>query len=409
MQKYEKKNFYFLTLGQFVSLIGDKISLAVFISIAVAIIGTTESTYNSSFLIATLYAPLFLFGYLFGLLADKKKKKELMILSDILRATLILSLLFFNDSLLYLYCCVFLIGVLTSMFEPCKKSIMPFLVPKEKIIFYNKIYASLEIIALLVGFLFGTYLIEAFSLSVALIFDASTYLFSALLLVFIKYTQETITKKKKEKPTTLKELKEGIHYIKNSIELKVILIGIVFFHFFASAFFVSSSTDFSIRISQSIGMSPGSSFSFLLFFIATGALVSPVIKKLSQSIRESTLTKFIYLFGSITLFLFVFSLKNFENNYYTALFFHFIIGIFAGLQYIRYIYLIQTNTQKRYLGRVVSVSDLIFALGAILGLGLGAIINETLTYNSGFLITGVIYFIAYLYMVFSTRKYKLNF
>ena len=51
--------------------------------------------------------------------------------------TTILSLLFFNDSLLYLYCCVFLIGVLTSMFEPCKKSIMPFLVPKEKIIFYN--------------------------------------------------------------------------------------------------------------------------------------------------------------------------------------------------------------------------------------------------------------------------------
>jgi predicted MFS family arabinose efflux permease len=122
--------------------------------------------------------------------------------------------------------------------------------------------------------------------------------------------------------------------------------------------------------------------------------------------KESTLTQYVYGFGTLSLLSFSYVLLYLEDFYYYALGFHFLIGIFAGLQFIRYVYMIQTHCDKKYLGRIMSITDLVFAFAAILGMTLGAIFNEIFTYQYGFLITATIYFIGFFVMTYYKRRVK---
>ena len=52
-------------------------STAVFVSLLVMIVGSIETSYQSSLLVTIQLAPIFIFGYFFGLLVDNFKKKLL--------------------------------------------------------------------------------------------------------------------------------------------------------------------------------------------------------------------------------------------------------------------------------------------------------------------------------------------
>ena len=58
----QNKGFFYLLIGQFLSVLGERISTLVFFSIAVSIIGS-DSSFLASALIAVQFIPLFLFGY----------------------------------------------------------------------------------------------------------------------------------------------------------------------------------------------------------------------------------------------------------------------------------------------------------------------------------------------------------
>ena len=95
MTYYTKRNFSLLAIGQFVSVLGDRISSAVFFTIAASLVMDSTSTYQSSLIIAFQIAPFLIFRYLFGLLADLVEKRKILIFADLVRAIIILALLFY--------------------------------------------------------------------------------------------------------------------------------------------------------------------------------------------------------------------------------------------------------------------------------------------------------------------------
>ncbi len=406
-----KRNFTLLSLGQFVSVIGDRISTAVFISIAAFIVGSTETSFRSSLLVAFQIVPFFLFGYFFGYLADKVEKRSILIFADLGRALILIFLFFFHDSLLVLYCVVFSIGLLSSMFEPARKSILPFIVPRKNLVFYNKIYATMEILAMMIGLGVGAFALKYFSLEQAIIFDASTYIFSMLLLLFISYVDNSEKIKLDDKGNktessfkkSFNELKQGWLYLKTHDNVKYVIINIIFFHFLGASIFFTTATDFGTRFATSytdVGSKVGLSF----LFVAIGALLSPLVKSLLKDMKESVLSQRVFLSGSFILFMLFVITTTTKDFFYVVLGLFFFLGILAGLQYIRFTYLIHMNTDKKYMGRVIAVAEITWSFVIVIGILVGSLINELLTFKYGFLACAIVYLFGAISFYFTKDK-----
>lgn len=408
------RNFLFLLIGQFVSVIGDRISTIIFLSIIINLVGTVESSYQSTLIVAVQIVPFFLFGYLFGLLADKVPKKQIMIKSDMLRGLLILGMFLFYEQLtiLSVYICVFIIGTLSSMFEPSRKAIIPFIVPKEKITMMNKVYATFEIGAMLIGFLVGAFLLEIIDPRDALLIDLGTYLFSMILLMFIKYNDNlqniSIEEETKGIREGLKkyghELKQGMLYIRKNDNVKYVITNIIVFHFFAVSMFFATVNDYGIRTAHILGIAPASNVSLLLLVVAIGALCSPMYKFFFKNTRDSTLTQIIFFAGGILVIMQGLLVNFVPNFYYLNFILFFLLGIIAGAQYIRFLYIIHLNTEKEVMGRVISIAEITWSLVIVLGIGVGSLLNELYTYEVAFYICGLVYIVAALSFNFITDK-----
>jgi MFS family permease len=386
-----------------------------------------NSSFQSSIIIAFQIAPFLIFGYFFGLMADLVEKRKILIFADLGRAVMILVLFFFHESLIILYFCVFSIGFFTSMFEPSKKSILPFLVKKEHLIFFNKFFAFIEIFAMILGLAIGAFLLSAIGVEKALLLDAATYIASMVLLLFIRYHDGSeILKDTRPKIKSIKqglrrhktELLEGVYYLRKNTDVKYIIFNLVFFHFFVVALYSSVVIDYSIRsfeVGKSVLLSFGFDFSsmlvgshttLLLLFITIGAMFAPVIKYFFSKFKESTLSVIVFLFGFIIMILtsimsFILDARDFYIFYILILG---CVGIVAGLQYIRYTYLIQMNTEHKYMGRVMAIMEIVYSLSVFSGVIIGSLFNDTFSYQFGSALAGLFCLFGAISFYFSRGK-----
>ena len=399
-------------MGQFVSLIGDRISIAVFISLVATIVGG-ENSWTANLLIVMQYLPLFLFGYLFGCIADFYNKRNLMILSDMIRGFAILIVFFFHTNLYVIYASVFLLGVGYALFEPSRKSILPFIIPKEKLVSWNKIYAALEVVAILVGLAVGAFLLQIISIKTALLVDFSTYLVSILLLLFIRYSDldfdtlaDSTEKIEKKSLKHIDEIKQGIKYVASNVNVKVVFV-MVFFHYLSCSLFFTAITEFVIKTTTDT-MQVGPIVNAYLLLITIGALISYPLLNYLKKMNDTLLTHYLLGIGTLILVVLNILFYFFPNggNFYGFEILLVLVGIAVGAQYLRFLYIIQLNTVKRFLGRTLAVYELVLSLVLVFGLVMGSYLNALFGYNIVFMIITALYFSAFLYL--QTVKHKIT-
>lgn len=394
---FHNTNFQLLLIAQFVSLLGDRLGTIVFFSIAVSIVGSQNSIYPT-LLFATQFIPLFLFGYFFGQIADMYKKQYIMMSADFIRAILVLILIFCYESLVLLYIIVFLIGFFEAMFEPSKKSIIPYIVGKKDLIYLNRIYAVFEMVAIFFGVAIGIFLLEYFTIRDALIFDAFSYLFSMVLISFIRYKERPSGITKKEISIQYRKLKDGIttglKYIADNHDSLYVIRNITILTFFTAGFFYATVSDFVIRNSSG-AHDAGIEIGITLLIVAFGAITSPLFNYPLKRFSDSRISQGLYLIGGLVLIEFFLLLMFNKSPYFLIFFVFFIAGIIIGLQYMRILYLLHLTTKKSYLGRVISINDIASSLSIITGTIVGSIINELFTYVFGFFFCGMIYLIGF--------------
>ena len=399
------KNFVFLLLGHFISLMGEKLSTIVFFSIAVTIVGTESSIY-ATLLLAVQYIPYFLFGYFFGTLADKVSKKLLLVIADLSRALAIIIILFVQDSLVLLYIVVAILGLFTGMFEPTKKSLIPFIVNREDLYKFNKVNAVLEITAMFLGLVLGTIFLSHFSVDDALKLNIATYLFSLCMVLFISVSGICTdgSKSKLCRSELYCGIKEGLSYVKSHFELKAIIVCVTVISYLGSGVFYAALSDMSIKLSDS-GISAGVDFGYYLIILALGAASSQIFVKIFEFLKHSDIIKIIYLTGGVLIayLAFLFFLMDLKNFYYIGLIL-FVCGIGIGANYIRVLYLIHHHCEKKYLGRVVSLNDITHVAMLLIGIIIGSLFIEVFDYKYGFLLAAFIYFMGYILTHIAQRK-----
>jgi MFS transporter, DHA3 family, macrolide efflux protein len=178
-------SFTALWTGQLFSALGDRIHQ---VALVFVVYGATESAIAVGliFLVATL--PNLLFGPIAGGLVDRWDHREVMIVSDLLRAGLVLLIpIAAVTNLALAYPLVFLVTTVSIFFRPAKGAILPRIVAQDDLIPANSALWVGETFADIFGYAVAGLFVALLGSQLPLAFwvDSVTYIASALLIASI--------------------------------------------------------------------------------------------------------------------------------------------------------------------------------------------------------------------------------
>jgi predicted MFS family arabinose efflux permease len=179
-----QKNFARLWAGGAISMLGDWL---LFIALPFAIYNLTGSALATGAMFIAQSLPTLLFGALGGVFADRWDRRRTLIVTDLLRAALMLLLLTVHsrETLWALYLVVFLEASAAQFFNPAKNALLPRLVDEQQLMPANALnWMSVELTRL-VGAPLGGLLVALWGLESVVLLDSASYLLSALLIAMV--------------------------------------------------------------------------------------------------------------------------------------------------------------------------------------------------------------------------------
>jgi predicted MFS family arabinose efflux permease len=220
------RSFRQLWLGQVVSQMGDWFNT---IALYTIILKLTGSGRDVGLLLVARFLPSFLFGPISGVVADRFSRQRIMIVSDLLRAAVVLGFLFVRrpDQLWILYVLtVFQLG-LSTFFEPAKTAAIPSIVEDRELVAANAISSVTWSAMLTIGAAIGGLITGWFGTDVAFVLDAATYLLSAALIASIRVPKRRKRERQKlglGRLLGITETIDGIRYVKDRPRVLALLL-----------------------------------------------------------------------------------------------------------------------------------------------------------------------------------------
>ena len=185
-QALRNRNIALLFSGQIVSIVGD---MVLFIALPFWVYQLTGSAMATGFMFAALTLPQLLFSPIAGVVVDRVDRKRLMILSDLLRAALMVCYFFVNsaEQVWIIYLLAFAESAVSQFFRPAVMAVVPNLVNGEdELKRANALLGASWAVGQLIGPALGGVLVTTSGPHGAALFDAGSYLVSALFVLFLR-------------------------------------------------------------------------------------------------------------------------------------------------------------------------------------------------------------------------------
>ncbi|MGO9187622.1 MAG: dTMP kinase [Streptosporangiaceae bacterium] len=192
--------------------------------------------------LATLL-PALLFGPLAGAVADRLDRRMVMIVGDVVRGLLFLSIPLFPTGqalLIWIIVAKFLAGIASQFWNPATAASIPNLVPKDKLERANQLsllttYGTAPLAAGLFSVLAlvsegisrVTPLFHTSNVDLALYFNAASYFISALTVYFIREIPKRQASGKISVPSTARSIWEGWRFIGKTPVVRGLMLGMV--------------------------------------------------------------------------------------------------------------------------------------------------------------------------------------
>ncbi|MEM4160636.1 MAG: MFS transporter [Thermoplasmata archaeon] len=226
------KDFVKLLIAQGVSDFGDGVAFLGFIMVALYIHG--GGAFETSIIFICLSLPVILIGPFAGVFVDRWNRKHAMVASDLLRA-LALGVLLVVPTLWAIYLVVFLISTLSRFFYPARGAIIPNIVGKENVLRANAMSQSVMYAMNVISPSASGLLIATFGVQSVFLIDAASYLFSAVMVMRLSYTERIETKHPASVSTVVKGMKGGFRVLMRTPPVKYILFSFSLIMLFAGA------------------------------------------------------------------------------------------------------------------------------------------------------------------------------
>ncbi|MBI1258891.1 MAG: MFS transporter [Chloroflexi bacterium] len=207
--------FLKLWVGQTVSVFGSQITNLALPLTAVLVLNASSS--QMGVLNALGVVPFMLVGLFAGVWVDRMRRRPIMIVADFGRFLLLgsipLAALGGFLTIPYLYVAIFLIGVMTVFFDVSYQAFLPSLVGREHLVEGNsKLEVSRSASAILGPGLAGV-LVQTLSAPIAILFDAISFLVSAISLRLIRSTESAPERLPDTSQNMLREIREGLNVV----------------------------------------------------------------------------------------------------------------------------------------------------------------------------------------------------
>lgn len=209
--KLWNRNFFLLWQGQLVSVFGDALySMA----LGFWVLQETGSTTIMGSIMALVTIPRIILGPIAGVIVDRYDRKKLIILGDLIRGfgMLFVAILALNG-LLKIWMVMLmgvLLGICSSFFNPSIQSVLPEIVPNDKLVKANSSYQMATTGADIVGLSIGGFLYTLIGAPLMFLINSISYLFSAFTEGFIKIPK---IERKNLNITFKEDFMEGIKFI----------------------------------------------------------------------------------------------------------------------------------------------------------------------------------------------------
>lgn len=234
---FRERNFLWLWLAYVISNLGD-MALAFAIPVTVYNATNSKTALGLSAVFGTL--PVVLFGLAGGVFADRWNRRRTMIAADVGRALAVLLLLGIPSAhfkahlnahdMGLVYAASFLVASLSCFFSPARQSLLPVLLPRERLLQANGLMLSASQATLFLGPLLGLLLVSWLHPRGVFLFDAATFIVSAF---FVRLIANVATppgaKAARGVAGLWRDAGEGLHYVWTSQVLRpsLVLLSIV--------------------------------------------------------------------------------------------------------------------------------------------------------------------------------------
>jgi len=337
------------------SSFGDWLGLLATTALAQQLAGGDYATAN--FAIAGVFIarllPSVILGPIAGVIADKFDRKKVMIIGDILRVLLFISIPIVGNYF-WLYAATVLIECVTLFWSPAKEATVPNLVPKNRLENANQVslfaaYGTAPLAAALFSLLsiFITGISTALSLGensavdLALYINALSFLFSAFTIFNLEIPKEHL-KKPEASSSIVSSLLDGGKFVSSSKIVRGLIVGLL------GAFVAAGAV---IGLARTfVGDLAGGDAAYGLLFgavftgLATGIALGP--KVFAQFSRRR-------LFGAaLTAAGFLLVVLSLLQNLVLAIFVVVVLGIFSGVSWVTGFTMLGMEVTDELRGRV---------------------------------------------------------
>lgn|GEM_PF-1726056 len=214
---FHNRNFLLLFAGQTLSGFGDWFRTILTIGLIYA---WTGSAANLSLMFISSILPTVLVSTFVGPLIDRYSKRNIMIFADLCRVFIGcgFAILVTFQSIVWLYVLLAVNGAFNGFYLPARSALIPEIVEKEKLTQANSFLATTFSTVMLVATGVGGLVADVLSPQMIYLIDASTFLLSALTLVFLRPSQQMQHRPSRESYT--RQIREGVQEIRKSPKIQ---------------------------------------------------------------------------------------------------------------------------------------------------------------------------------------------
>jgi len=233
--------FRALWIALSLSSLGDWLSILALLALAPAVTHGSNLAKTSSISgvwVVTLL-PALLLGPIAGALADRFDRRTTMIVGDVIRGLLFISIPLFPN-LTWIFAAKFLAGIASQFWNPAASATIPNLVPKDRLERANQLstlmtYGTAPLAAILLALLgwaatglghLGPFF-HTNKVDLALYFNGASYMVSAITVYFLRQIGKREQSGHISVPSTAKAIWEGWRFIKNTPVVRGLVIGML--------------------------------------------------------------------------------------------------------------------------------------------------------------------------------------
>ncbi|RLL86103.1 hypothetical protein CN13_07695 [Petrotoga sp. HKA.pet.4.5] len=348
----KNRDFLLLFFGRLVSSVGSAIFIIAILWSAAAEIGGVGAV---STVLSTIAVTNIIFSPFAGVWADRWKKKNILVITDLISGGILILLGIFFGTYFYqiwvLIITIFGLQICGTLFGPALLSLIPIMINDNELSQANAMISMTDRLSQLIGMAIGGVIVSLVGIKWAILIDGMTFIFSAVSEMFIKAEEKGRKEEEAEKNGMIfSDIKEGFKVIWSNVQLKGLITLETLDDFFGTTIFVF----LPVLASEILKVGPGE-YGIMQTMLGAGSFISALVL---SSIKEIKMKYLALMLSSVLAGVFLASL-GIVNNYIYVLIALLMLGVMTEIGNINENLLIQRITPENTRGRVFALRSTI--------------------------------------------------